>query len=365
MFVFCYFLSFLLGVAVVTVTSTADPLSINIADKSSKPFLSAGKKAVCVTGNIKVTVTATNTRLRLPELDSQSTVTEIIQELIQANSTIIARSSEGKQTLTGTYSIAFKLCSPAKANISKSQTVQILTHGVGLDNTYWDLAPGYSYVDAAAAAGYTTLSYDRLGVGQSDHPDPIQVVQSHVDLEILHALVQHLRSGKLGSQRFKHVVGVGHSYGSIITIGVAAKYPKDFDAIVTTGFSTAIQELGYTIAANNPTIAELDQPSRFGSLSKGYLVHNDAISIQLAFYRYPYYDLDGIFFHLTLLPRLIFLTYFPRVQLASCSQTDICACPAFHHFRYITAGETIHWSCRRCLGPVRFSFLQRRLHLPF
>lgn len=30
-----------------------------------------------------------------------------------------------------------------------------------------------SYVNAAAGAGYATLAYNRLGVGNSDHPDPI------------------------------------------------------------------------------------------------------------------------------------------------------------------------------------------------
>lgn len=294
MFFFLSYLSSLLGLTVFTATSTADPLSFNIADESSKHSFSAGKKAFCLASSVNVTVSSTNTRFRLPELENQSIATEIILELIQANATIITRASEGKQTFTGTYSIAFKLCYPAKGITHHSKTVQILSHGVGLDKSYWDIAPGYSYVDAAAAAGYTTLSYDRLGVGQSDHPDPIQVVQSHVDLEVLHELVQLLRSGKLAAQRFKNVVGVGHSYGSVLKVGVAAKYPKDFDAIITTGFAAKVQELGYTIAANNPTIAKFDQPTRFGSLSNGYLVHNNAISIQLPFYRYPNYDLEGI-----------------------------------------------------------------------
>ncbi|MCJ1261321.1 hypothetical protein MMC22_001185 [Lobaria immixta] len=270
----------------------ADPSLIDI-DELTESSLSAGKKAICTTRIVKVTITSTNTKLRLPEPDSQMSATETVQELIQANATIIARLSDGKQTFTDTYSIGSKLCYPVNDSAHKSRTVQVLTHGMGLDKSYWDIAPGYSYVDAAAAAGYATLSYDRLGVGLSDHPDPIQVVQSHVDLEVLHALVQLLRSGELTAQTFKTVIGVGHSYGSIIKIGVAAKYPKDFDAIITTGFAPEIQELGYTMVANNPTIAKLDQPTQFGHLSSGYFVHNSAQSIRLPFYRYPYYDLDA------------------------------------------------------------------------
>lgn len=40
--------------------------------------------------------------------------------------------------------------------------------------SYWDFAVNgtdeYSYVSAAAAAGYTTFRYDRLGTGLSEKP---------------------------------------------------------------------------------------------------------------------------------------------------------------------------------------------------
>ena len=71
--------------------------------------------------------------------------------------------------------------------------VQYLVHGVGFDSrysqcvsvaldratysmcfSYWDFtvdgSDTYSYVAAAANAGYTTFRYDRLGTGLSDHP---------------------------------------------------------------------------------------------------------------------------------------------------------------------------------------------------
>lgn len=358
MFFSLSYLFFLFGVTVAAMISIADPSLIDI-DELTESSLSAGKKAICTTRNVKVTVTSTNTKLRLPEPDSQMSATETVQELIQANATIIARLSEGKQTFTDTYSIGSKLCYPVNDSAHKSRTVQVLTHGMGLDKSYWDIAPGYSYVDAAAAAGYATLSYDRLGVGLSDHPDPIQVVQSHVDLEVLHALVQLLRSGELTAQTFKTVISVGHSYGSIIKIGVAAKYPKDFDAIITTGFAPEIQELGYTMVANNPTIAKLDQPTQFGHLSSGYLVHNSAQSIRLPFYRYPYYDLDGNFLPSCPISPSLLANLFRSLQLASRSQTNIRAWPTFHDLRYIAASDEIHRSCQCCFGPVRFPILQR------
>ena len=72
-----------------------------------------------------------------------------------------------------------------------------------------------SYVDAAADAGYATFSYDRLGVGASDHPDPIEVVQASLEVEVAHALIQALRDGVIGGNTFYKVVGIGHSLGSI------------------------------------------------------------------------------------------------------------------------------------------------------
>ena len=42
-------------------------------------------------------------------------------------------------------------------------------------HSYWDFVPDnstedYSYVHAAADAGYVTFRYDRLGTGLSEHP---------------------------------------------------------------------------------------------------------------------------------------------------------------------------------------------------
>lgn len=65
------------------------------------------------------------------------------------------------------------LCTPNSSN-SNSTHVQLLLHGVGFDSSYWDFSPDgsddYSYVSAAADAGYTTFRYDRLGTGLSEHP---------------------------------------------------------------------------------------------------------------------------------------------------------------------------------------------------
>ena len=253
--------------------------------------LSAGGAAKCITGLVPLSISSTNSRLSLDNPANQSVVTEIIQELIQINSTIAERTIQGSANLRATYNIETTLCVPADAASSaKVQTVQVLTYGIGLDKSYWDIAPNYSYVDAAASAGYATIAYNRLGVGQSDHPDPIQAVQCPADVEILHGIVQLLRAGGLGSRKFKHVVGVGHSYGSIVQLAQNAKYPKDVDAAILTSFTSNVAFLPYTVLANNPSIASLNNPSKFGGLPNSYLVHDTPISVQLPFFRHPYFD---------------------------------------------------------------------------
>ena len=263
---------------------------------NAKVGKSAGGEGTCVSGTIPITATAKNTKLLLPEPANQNAATEIFQELTQIGSTLLVTTNGGPTTVTDTYKINARLCYPMDPTAqAKVQTLQLLTSGVGLDITYWDIAPGNSYVDAAAAAGYATLAYDRLGVGASDHPDPIQVVQSYTDVEIEHGLVQVVRAGLFGAAAFKYVVGVGHSYGSVIQVGVTSKYPKDLDAVILTGMSDTLMYLGSTILANNPAIAKLNKPTEFGSLSNGYLVHDTPISVQLPFFRYPNFDINSIF----------------------------------------------------------------------
>jgi len=117
-----------------------------------------------------------------------------------------------------------------------------------------------------------------------------------MDVEIQHGLVQLLRTGKVAGITPLHVVTVGHSYGSIVTQGQNARYPDDADAAVLTGFTSSLINLGYTIVANNPSIAAMNEPTGFAGLPNAYVVHSDAIAYQLPFFRYPYYDENSMSF---------------------------------------------------------------------
>jgi pimeloyl-ACP methyl ester carboxylesterase len=223
---------------------------------------------------------------------NQSVVTETILEVIQTDSTIAQQVGGQQTTISGNYSVSVRMCFP-KEDLATG-TVQILTHGIGFDKSYWDVAPGYSYVDAAASNGSTTFLYDRLGVGLSDHPDPIQVVQTGFELAILHELTQMLRDGIFASTKFSKVTSVGHSFGSLLSIGQTSFYPADLDGVVLTGVSINSTGLVPFLSSLNLAIASENCPSRFGHLNNGYLVADSSISNQLAFLRFPNYPLENL-----------------------------------------------------------------------
>ena len=248
-------------------------------------------KTTCLEQHVNVDVTSNNIKILLDPPANQTIVTETLVELLQANSTLFSRVNGGPSTIKNTFDIYAKLCFPSNPSTAKAiKTVQFLTHGDTLDSSYWDIAPGYSYVDAAVAAGYATFSYDRIGVGKSEHPDPLQVVQGPLQVEIAHALIVRLRHAQIGSYSFTSVIGVGHSAGSAVTEGLTTKYPQDFDAIILTGTSTSVAYVNTALASYDLTIANLDPSAKFTSLPNGYLVQPNTQSIQFSNFRWPNFN---------------------------------------------------------------------------
>lgn len=133
---------------------------------------------------------------------------------------------------TQTGPLSGTLCVPPRAT-----TVQLLVPGWTYNRNYWQTPyrPGAdSYQQAANRAGYATLAIDRLGTGASLRPLSVFDTMQN-DLASLDSVVRALRAGELGP-RFSRVIGVGHSYGSILVDTTAREY-GGFDALITTGFS--------------------------------------------------------------------------------------------------------------------------------
>ena len=65
--------------------------------------------------------------------------------------------------------------------------------GLGYPNGYD--GNEYSTVDYASKQGYPTLAIDRIGVGNSTHPDPILQQQVNLEEAVSHQLVTMLKAG--------------------------------------------------------------------------------------------------------------------------------------------------------------------------
>ncbi|KAL2038038.1 hypothetical protein N7G274_009258 [Stereocaulon virgatum] len=119
---------------------------------------------------MSIQATRKGMELRALVAESKRTVAiELIQGLNQANSTLAAQSNGRRSAFQGIYNIEATPCYPSNFTQGRGlDTVQVPTHGIGLDKSYWNNASGYSYVDAAAAAGYATFAYSRSGVMNLD-----------------------------------------------------------------------------------------------------------------------------------------------------------------------------------------------------
>jgi pimeloyl-ACP methyl ester carboxylesterase len=128
----------------------------------------------------------------------------------------------------------------------------------------------YSYINVATDTyKYATLSFDRLGVGNSSHGEPLNEIQSFIEVEATAALTRMLRNGTFPgvNRTFSKVVHVGHSFGSAQTYSLANLYPNITDGIVLTGFSMNASFVPFFAAGGNFQQANLNEPLRFSNIT--------------------------------------------------------------------------------------------------
>ena len=121
----------------------------------------------------------------------------------------------------------------------EQKVLQVLVHGGTYDHRYWDgpVVNGvdYSYSNYMAEQHYAVLALDQLGAGESTHPEGDLVTLDSWGAA-LHQVLQSLHAPENPTgATFRHIVLVGHSFGSITSIYVLGAHPEDADALVTTG----------------------------------------------------------------------------------------------------------------------------------
>lgn len=183
------------------------------------------------------------------------------------------------------YNVVGWLCS--QGNLT-GQTVQVLVSGGQYGHVYWDFpyaSDTYSYVQNAIQNNYATFNFDRIGIGESDHPAP-NLVTVPSNAFVVHQIIQDLRNGFFGGVHFPKVIIAGHSIGSGITIVEAATY-QDVDGVIITGFIHTANNFGAALATSNTYQASLDP--RFPTLPLGYLTSKPGTR-EVTFYYAPTAD---------------------------------------------------------------------------
>jgi pimeloyl-ACP methyl ester carboxylesterase len=205
--------------------------------------------------------------------------------------------SKGTVDVTGPFTMTGTYCTPT--SIFDRNTLQVLVHGITYNKTMWfGLGYGdqYNWPAYAAAQGYHTLSINRLGHGTT-HPrlDPTDVVQSPIQVELLHQLAIAIRTGHQSAlpRTFGKIAYVGHSFGSLLAVTLAAKYPDDADALVLTGYSASLV-FPWSGFPFEPVVSLF--PQRYTTAPFGYLSVSSEAVREASFYagdydpRIPYGD---------------------------------------------------------------------------
>ncbi|KAG6006666.1 hypothetical protein E4U21_006811 [Claviceps maximensis] len=197
---------------------------------------------------IPISISARNAVFNLQPPTTEIDVTALFLDLSRPDNNATAQYLKDYATVTGNYTLAATYCEPEVHG--SRDALQILTHGVGFDRSYWDYpfhSWNYSYVREAVRDGYSTLTWDRLGVGESSHGDAVNEIQITLEIAALKAITEMARAGQLShvSHKFKKIIHVGHSFGSAMTYGLTAMYPRISDGIVLTGFSQVSKYMAY------------------------------------------------------------------------------------------------------------------------
>ncbi|KAI2472994.1 Alpha/Beta hydrolase protein [Annulohypoxylon bovei var. microspora] len=243
----------------------------------------------CQNLTIPVTLSAQNIKFTLQAPANDIEVTNFFLNLAEPGVNFtqsVVNSNDSFATITGNYSIGATYCEP---DSGPGAALQILTHGIAFDRSYWDFPfanYNYSYVNAALARNYSVFFYDRLGLGQSTHGDPVNEIQTNLEIAALYALSAKLRGAQVpGVPAYPKLVHVGHSYGSVLSYALLQANPEGLsDGLILTGFGQGTGSYaafftfgGNYVVAKNASASLVGYPA-------GYMASGDRTGVQTNFF---------------------------------------------------------------------------------
>lgn len=245
----------------------------------------------CKNLTIPITASAPNGVFSLDAPANNIEVTNFILNLGQQGSNYTEEVLESIKSFTGDYEIAATYCEP---DHGPSSVLQILTHGIGFDRSYWDVPfnnYNYSYVaEAVDQYGYSTFTWDRLGIGMSSLGDPVQEIQALLEVDALKELTLAIKAGKVDGipNCFEKYTHAGHSFGAQHTYALAGFYPDITDGITLQGFSQNGSFVPFFLYGGN-----FIQANTVDALSKypdGYMAAGNPSGVQTNFFSPGHFD---------------------------------------------------------------------------
>ncbi|KAI1386512.1 Alpha/Beta hydrolase protein [Hypoxylon trugodes] len=260
-------------------------------------FAAVASARNCKNLTIPLTISSVNTKFTLKAPSTNIDVTNFVLDLVQAgaNYTNEIVADPPSATVTGNYTIGATYCEP---DSGPGSTLQVLTHGVAFDRSYWDFPAQnykYSYINAALSRGYSVFFWDRLGLGLSSRGEAVNEIQATLEESALYALTTSLRKAQIPgiTTHFDKIVHLGHSFGSALTYALTKEHPEETvsDGIVLTGFGQAPDYTRYFQLGGNWVEARTATP-RLASYPEGYLVVGDTTATHSNFFAPDNFDPD-------------------------------------------------------------------------
>ena len=181
-----------------------------------------------------------------------------------------------------TYSIGTWLCWKRGTQLHANKVVHLTISGFTYDHTYWSFpyqSPKYSYVDYVIEKSngrIVVLNIDRLGIGLSSKPSLASDVNINSHAYVIYDLTKKLYQRTYRNIKFKNIVIVSHSLGTVIMYRVAsdATYNQYIKGLILTGLShvQSSATLDNLIASFYPV--QLDPKFSQQSIPMGYVTTN-------------------------------------------------------------------------------------------
>ena len=244
-----------------------------------------------------VTATAVNKVIPSPAASTLSTQ-KGVNDFFASYPSLLA--SATNQTRSGIYALAAEYCH-AISHSHQPAPLQILLHGsAGYTKEYWNRGSWgnatlkYSWTYAMNLAGYSTLAVDKVGNGESSHPDPLYDVQLPLQMETVYSLLTTIKQGQATGIPVPPKGGliyVSHSSGSLLGASLAQTHPDAVDALVLTGYPAGGSNNRGGVPAFHYYPAALSRPKQYPkALNYGYLRMNSEINRTSALYYQNHFD---------------------------------------------------------------------------